>query len=442
MFRRQSSHQLQTVEDRLQEVMDKAGIAVSAAESCRSVAAKLLFFAEESERARAERNALSVLRFQSMRARESDIVQAYLERYEWIFSADCKWNFLEWLRTGDGIFWIAGRAGSGKSTLMKFLYYHQRTKERLRSWSAPRELVFASLLFWGSDGYRMKKSLQGLLQHLLLQILEQIPRLIPIACSCRSRPIDHMASLDPWTVEELERALSRLIRSEETQARFCFFIDGLDEQAHDVGNTINILKDIVSTSSAKLCVSSRPWNTFETHFGRDLSLRLDLHDLTEGDIRHYVEGRLAKCAKSSRVKELDARYKALVNKIVDRAQGVFLWVHLVVDSLLRGLENGDYINELEARLETIPDDLDDYLTQMFDRIECEKRLEGAQILLMLCEPAIGSLPLFTITAFEGSWCDTRKALQADLKSSGKGRSSKTRWFWLHDWTLGAATLWP
>jgi len=113
-----------------------------------------------------------------------------------------------------------------------------------------------------------------------------------------------------------------------------------------------------------------------------------------------------------------------------------------VDSLLRGLENGDYINELEARLETIPDDLDDYLTQMFDRIECEKRLEGAQILLMLCEPAIGSLTLFTITAFEGSWCDTRKALQADLKSSGKGRSSKTRWFWLHDWTLGAATLWP
>lgn len=124
IFRKQSGQQLQTVEDKLQEVMDKAGVAASTAEGCRSAAAKLLFFAQESERTWAERNALSVLRFDSMRARESDIVQAYEETYEWIFSGDRKWNFLEWLRTGDGVFWIAGRAGSGKSTLMKFLYYH------------------------------------------------------------------------------------------------------------------------------------------------------------------------------------------------------------------------------------------------------------------------------------------------------------------------------
>lgn len=266
----------------------------------------------------------------------------------------------------------------------------------------------------------MKKSLQGLLRHLLLQILKQLPHLIPIACSCRSKPMDHLASLDPWTVGELEWALGRLIRSEETQVRFCFFIDGLDEQAQDVGNTINILKDIVSTSSAKLCISSRPWNTFESNFGGDLSRRLDLHDLTEGDIRRYVEGRLARCAEPFQAEGLDARYKALVNKIVDRAQGVFLWVQLVVKSLLRGLENRDYINELEARLEAIPDDLDEYLEQMFDRIGRENRLEGAQILLMLCEPSIGSLPLFTITAFEGSWCDTAKALQAGFKIVKEG----------------------
>jgi hypothetical protein len=43
--------------------------------------------------------------------------------------------FIEWLASGDGIFHISGKLGSGKSTLMKYLYKHPRTRRELAKWA-------------------------------------------------------------------------------------------------------------------------------------------------------------------------------------------------------------------------------------------------------------------------------------------------------------------
>lgn len=43
-------------------------------------------------------------------------------------------NFTKWLRIGGNIFHISGKAGSGKSTLMKFICSHERTREELLVW--------------------------------------------------------------------------------------------------------------------------------------------------------------------------------------------------------------------------------------------------------------------------------------------------------------------
>ena len=44
-------------------------------------------------------------------------------------------KFLDWLAISDGIFHISGKLGSGKSTLMKLLYTHPRTRKELKVWS-------------------------------------------------------------------------------------------------------------------------------------------------------------------------------------------------------------------------------------------------------------------------------------------------------------------
>jgi chromosomal replication initiation ATPase DnaA len=44
-------------------------------------------------------------------------------------------RFIEWLSSGVGIFHISGKLGSGKSTLMKYLFNHPRTETELSKWA-------------------------------------------------------------------------------------------------------------------------------------------------------------------------------------------------------------------------------------------------------------------------------------------------------------------
>lgn len=49
--------------------------------------------------------------------------------------------FLNWLSDGNGIFHITGKLGSGKSTLMKFLCDHERTKLEFEKWAGKPSLA-------------------------------------------------------------------------------------------------------------------------------------------------------------------------------------------------------------------------------------------------------------------------------------------------------------
>jgi hypothetical protein len=57
-------------------------------------------------------------------------------------------SFLAWLRTDNGIYHISGKAGSGKSTLMKYLSNHNRTDAELMKWAGDKKLAFARFFFW------------------------------------------------------------------------------------------------------------------------------------------------------------------------------------------------------------------------------------------------------------------------------------------------------
>ena len=105
---------------------------------------------KESIRAEKELNVLGRLQYRSMTARHSKIATAHAQTFSWIFgrqrdqtNAPCPdIPFLQWLKTGDGIFWISGKAGSGKSTLMKFLSNEPDTERALRQWAHERCLLW------------------------------------------------------------------------------------------------------------------------------------------------------------------------------------------------------------------------------------------------------------------------------------------------------------
>ena len=55
--------------------------------------------------------------------------------------------------------------------------------------------------------------------------------------------------------------------------------------------------------------------------------------------------------------------------IVDKAEGVFLWVYQVVRSSLEGLRNEDGIKDLRRRLDLMPADFEKYFTHIFSTLE-------------------------------------------------------------------------
>jgi tRNA U34 5-carboxymethylaminomethyl modifying GTPase MnmE/TrmE len=86
---------------------------------------------------------LKSLHFKQLKERQSEIRQAHTHTFEWVFDLQSTSNFPSWLQSGNDIYWIEGKPGSGKSTLINFLISNHKTTGLLRRWSGakPRDLV-------------------------------------------------------------------------------------------------------------------------------------------------------------------------------------------------------------------------------------------------------------------------------------------------------------
>jgi len=71
-------------------------------------------------------------------------------------------------------------------------------------------------------------------------------------------------------------------------AKYCMFIDGVDEFNGDHFEMCHILKELSMCPNFKICLSSRPLNVFEDAFGLDLSQKLYIEKLTRQDILNYA----------------------------------------------------------------------------------------------------------------------------------------------------------
>lgn len=88
--------------------------------------------------------------------------------------------FQKWLQTGSGIFHIAGKPGSGKSTLMKYLSTNDITEGMLQKWAAAHEKRLAvSKFFLWKLGRTEQKTMHGLQRSLLYDLVREYPDLAP-----------------------------------------------------------------------------------------------------------------------------------------------------------------------------------------------------------------------------------------------------------------------
>lgn len=249
---------------------------------------------------------------------------------------------------------------------MKHIYNHSKTLKHLRAWSGHVPLSRASFYFW-NPGQEMQKSLEGFLQTLLYRILDACPDLVPILCPERANEKVGLVSSTPWTLSELQKAFVTFREQPAVAANFYFHVDGLDEYYGDSWDVINTLQDFATCPNVKLCLSSRPWNSFQDAFGRSNPHILRLHEWTRKDIELFARENLMSYTAHADFEQV--LFDDMISDIVARAQGVFLWVRLVVRSLRDGITNDDPVSILHERLRAIPTDLEKFFEHILGSVE-------------------------------------------------------------------------
>jgi hypothetical protein len=340
-----------------------------------------------------------LLRFSTMTYRRQEIDEAHKKTFAWIFCDQLqaaqidlsqnhipKDNFVKWLREDGGIYWIKGKAGSGKSTLMRFIVESQQTQHHLQHWARNSRLHVSSFYFRNS-GAVLQRSRKGFLRSLFFDVLTKHPDLIrPIFddeweeikgnYACQTHTLG--SGIDEIPMKRLDQCFAKLISCATSEFRLCFFIDGLDESEEAPEELLELIEISMSSPFVKICLSSRPWIVFDNAFDQCPSLQLQ--DLTYKDIEHYVHDKLRSKQMMKDLEEIDPiGATSLVSNIVAKADGVFLCVRIVTKSLLNGLSNMDDIAVLQRKLDVLPRDLDALYTHMFDIIDTSYIDNASQI---------------------------------------------------------------
>ncbi|TGJ87206.1 hypothetical protein E0Z10_g1532 [Xylaria hypoxylon] len=320
-------------------------------------------FAQSSERA-----ILDKLHFPNMHERFDTILDAHKETLRWLFDpagGDCGpkekagKDFIAWLRQGSDFFHISGKPGAGKSTMMKYICSHQDLDNHLKVWCQGAQLACGQFFFW-MPGTAEQKNLKGLLRGLLHSILVKNHDLIPIALpNLWELMITHSSSSRELEYRDFQEGFDNILKhaSHSRLYKFVLFIDGLDEFEGRHLGLITTMKEWTEKYSSvlKICVSSREYMVFQQSFSPYPKLRL--HEYTSTDIGRMVSTHLKSNPQYADLFTPD-QSQTIVDLITTRAEGVFLWVSIVLTNIEDALISGASFRELEKRIKAYPTELE------------------------------------------------------------------------------------
>lgn len=315
----------------------------------------------------------------------------------------------DWLRqiNGTSAFWVSGKPGSGKSSLMSFVMSDERTSDCLQAWTGGRLPHIFSFFFW-KPGSRLQRTMSGLRRSLIWQLCKARPSIISQLISRDATVLN-----SPWTEAKLTDILRSALSAYRNDPLF-FIIDGLDECEDNHIDMLGELQGLKIYPYTKICISSRPEQAFCQRLEALPSIRLQ--DLNYRDISKYA---LTKLGVG------DGRTKELARDVAFKSEGVFLWAVLVCNSLRSGLLAEDDDRTLLRRLNAYPKGLDDLFDSMFVNLEevHYKSLAfyfyAAQQLEFSVALAVASQPIQRIESLEhfGAMC-TREVTRITEQSKG------------------------
>ncbi|KEF58876.1 uncharacterized protein A1O9_03719 [Exophiala aquamarina CBS 119918] len=265
-------------------------------------------------------------------------------------SGSCKWildsptfaSFLDYQLSVPQILWVSGRPGSGKSVISSFLIYTLQEQE------------MKNAFYFFRFGNQVKNNLTSFLLSVAWQLASEIPeyrrRLV--------RLFDDGLNVRKIAPRLIWRKLfaDTLLKTNIRHPLF-IIVDGLDETE----SALLLLKLLGELPKARLplrfiLVSRRTQNiavAFDK-LSKGLSVQSMLVDNADDDLRMYVEDEME-------AMHGDAAFKQDISeRILTKADGNFLWAHLVVNEILQCHTKDD----VEDAMNHVPEDLEPLYERM------------------------------------------------------------------------------
>ena len=179
-----------------------------------------------------------------------NVKPAYENTYDWLFDQNV--GFGPWLagEKATSLFWIRGKPGSGKSTIMKYAMTSPRTTQLLSNYNSMPWIIAG--FFFHDRGTKMQKSAEGFLSGILRQLLQQRREIFPLIYSTFNS-VSKLINTDKecalntpsyiWSLAQLQQALSLTICKSNVPLNCCLFVDALDEHDGNHRNLIAILME-------------------------------------------------------------------------------------------------------------------------------------------------------------------------------------------------------
>jgi hypothetical protein len=273
--------------------------------------------------------------------------------------------FIQWAESDQSSYWISGKPGSGKGTLMKCIIESRETQKALQPWRSG--CMILSHYFW-KPGNGLQRNIKGLWCSVAYQRLlandgaELINYVLDKFPDTRSKS-EH----SDWSLRDIECVCVAIVVQQSNP--LCIFIDGLDEINDDDG--VTALKHVLSTLSMKasrvgikFCLASRPEPRFRAWLSGVPELKL--HTVTYGDTIQLVDDRLSAPLADWGSDKVKAQM--IKDLLVKRADGVFLRLALAIKSVIRSLDEVNSEEQIQMRIEHFPSDMQELYAEMWHRV--------------------------------------------------------------------------
>jgi hypothetical protein len=286
------------------------------------------------------------LGFEAMGSRLATVGIAYAETCSWLFDQE---EYKRWRDPGfhafhNGVLWIKGKPGAGKSTLMK----HALQDMQIQGHAGTAIFSF----FFNARGHNLEKTTEGMYRSLLHQVFSKFP----------SRLNRHLLGPNSgwrtqgWPLPILQNILRDALLGFGSESRFICYIDALDECSEAaIRLAVQYFEELGELAHSRaidlsICFASRHYPNITLN--RHGTINLDTEGEHHRDISMFVTRRL---------RGEPGLKTELSQQISHRSLGVFLWAALVVQMMNKMMDCGATRSQLLDELKLVPDGIEDLL---------------------------------------------------------------------------------